>query len=275
MINSGLQDNDMDKKTIIDAVEKINCALKLDRKIVGVKFSFDEDEFAKSNAKKLTVKMAYCVMIRNAMEGKNLKASVENVGCFGGARALGMIEPDEMSLSGRFYHKLGLYRDLATSKNVQKNVTFCGHRLYGLTVKPVEDYDEEPDVILIVTTPYNSMRIIQAYTYAYGFHTAYKMSGNQAICSECTAFPFESNNINVSMLCAGTRYKAKWKDEEMAIGFPFNQFLSISKGLYATLDPIEPNEKKDEIIARCKENNVETPEIHYNKNYYTGLNPVD
>ena len=30
----------------------MNCALKLDRKIVGVKFLFDEDEFKKADAKR-------------------------------------------------------------------------------------------------------------------------------------------------------------------------------------------------------------------------------
>jgi uncharacterized protein (DUF169 family) len=263
----------MDKNVVNEAVKNMNLALKLDRKIVGVKFLFDEDEFKKADVKKLTGKMAYCVMIRTAMTGKAMKAAVDNFGCMGAARALSVVEPDEMSLSGRYYQRLGLYQDLATSKNVQRNMTFCRHKAYGIMVKPVEKYDEEPDVVLIVTNPYNGMRIIQAYTHVFGFNIAYKMSGNQAICSECTAFPFESNNINVSLLCAGTRFKAKWGDEEMAIGFPFNQFLSIVRGLYATLDLIEPNEKKAEIEVRFGEAGRTPPTIHYNKNYYTGLNP--
>jgi uncharacterized protein (DUF169 family) len=265
----------MDKKAINEAVKRMNCTIKLDRKIIGIKFIFDADEFTKAEAKELTGKMAYCVMVRNAMTGKNLKAAEKNAGCFGGARALGLIELDELSTSGRFYNKFGLYQDLTTSKNVQKNMTFCRHKAYGVMVKPLDEYNEEPDVVLIVTTPYNGMRIIQAYTYVFGFNTSLKMSGNQAICSECTAFPFESGDINVSLLCAGTRYKAKWGDEELAIGFPFHQFLQIVKGLSATLDPIEPNEKKIEIEVRFKEQNEKCPEIHYNKNYYTGLNPID
>ena len=152
-------------------------------------------------------------------------------------------------------------------------MTFCSHKPYGVMVKPVEEYEEEPDVVLVVTNPYNGMRIMQAYTHVFGFNTAFKMAGNQAICSECTAFPFESNDINVSLLCSGTRFKAKWQDEEIAIGFPFNQFLPIVRGLYATLDPIEPNEKKAEIEARCRKLDRAVPEIHYDGNYYTGLNP--
>jgi uncharacterized protein (DUF169 family) len=265
----------MDRITIAEAVKKFNCALKLERKIIGVKFLFDSDEFSKAEAKELTSKMPYCVMVRNAMEGKNLKAGVENAGCFGGAKAIGMIELDEMSTSGRFYRKLGLYRDLATSRNVQSTVTFCGHKLYGVMVKPLNEYNEEPDVVIIASNPYNGMRIVQGYTYVFGFNAAYKMSGNQAICSECTAVPFESNEINVSLLCAGTRYKAKWNDDEMAIGLPFNKFLPVVEGIYATLDLTEPNEKKKEIEARCLEMNIKAPSIQYNKNYYTGLNPVE
>jgi uncharacterized protein (DUF169 family) len=263
----------MDRGTLKEAVIRVNLALRLDRRIVGVKFLFDEEGFEKADSKKLSGKMAYCVMVRTAMTGKGLKGAAENFGCMGGAKALGMVELDEPSLSGRFYYKLGLYQDLATSKNVQRTTTFCQHRAYGVMVKPIEEYDQEPDVVLMATNPYNAMRIIQGYTHVFGFNTAFKMSGNQAICSECTAFPFESNNINVSLMCSGTRFKAKWGDEELAIGFPFNRFLSIVRGLYATLDPVEPNEKKAEIEAKFREAGKTPPVIHYDKNYYTGLNP--
>ncbi len=267
------QEKNLDKNIIKEAVKKAHLALKLDRKIAGVKFLFSEDEFEKADAKKLSGKLAYCVMVKAAMSGKGTKASARSFGCMGAAKALGVVEPDEMSSSGRFYQKLGLYQDLTISKNVQRNMTFCGHKAYGVMVKPVDAYDEEPDVVLIVTTPYNGMRIIQGYTHMFGYNTSYKIAGNQAVCSECTAFPFESNNINVSLLCSGTRFKAGWGDDELVIGFPFNQFLSIIKGIHATLDLTEPNEKKSEIEARCQKTGEAAPEIHYDKNYYTGLNP--
>jgi uncharacterized protein (DUF169 family) len=152
-------------------------------------------------------------------------------------------------------------------------MTFCKHHLYGIAVQPLEEYDAEPDVVLMVTNPYNAMRIMQAYTYAFGYNTSLKMAGNQAICSECTAFPFERNDINVSLLCSGTRFKAKWKDEELALGMPLNRFPSVVEGLYATLDPIEPDHKKREIEKRFEAQGRTGPAIHYGRNYYTGLNP--
>ena len=158
----------MGKEEFHQLVKDINCALKMDRRVVGVKFLFDEDEFARAGAKRVTGKIAYCVMVRTTMAGRSLKAAAENCGCMGGARALGLAGLDEMSLSGRFYHSLGLYRDLPTSKQVQHTMTFCSHKPYGVMVKPVEEYDEEPDVVLIVTNPYNGMRIMQGYSYAFG-----------------------------------------------------------------------------------------------------------
>ena len=263
----------MDREIIISAVKQLNCALNLDHKIVGVKFLFSADEYNKADVKKITGRIPYCVMVKAAMSGKGTKAAAENFGCNGAAKAVGAVEPGEISSSGRFYNSLGLYQDLATSKNVQRNTTFCSHKIHGIMVNPVEAFEEEPDIVLIATIPYNAMRIIQGYTHVFGFNTSYKMSGNQAVCSECTAFPFESNNINISLLCAGTRFKAGWLDSELMIGFPFNQFLSIVDGTIATLDLTEPNTKKSEIENRFREAGIICPKINYNKNYFTGLNP--
>lgn len=50
------------------------------------------------------------------------------------------------------------------------------------------------------------MRIVQAYTYKYGVHKNITLGGNQGICSECTAVPYENNDLNISTLCSGTRF---------------------------------------------------------------------
>ena len=42
----------------------------------------------------------------------------------------------------------------------------------------------------------------------------------QALCEECTTRPFESNEVNISMLCSGTRCVAQWQKDELRIGIP-------------------------------------------------------
>ena len=261
----------MDTIKIEQALDKAYCALALKRKIVGVKFLFDQEEFNQADAKPLTVKMPYCVMVKRAMLGNKIKAVFENFGCLSSARTLGLMEANDFFSSGRHYRKLGLYQNLVVAKNTLQQMTICQHKAYGVMIMPLEEFIDEPDVILVVSSPYQAMRVIQAYTYVYGVHTAFKMSGNQALCSECTAYPFENNSINVSMLCAGTRFMAGWGDDELAIGFPFNKFLPIIDGLYATLNLTEPDRKKAPIESRLQERQRDDMDIEYGKNYYTGL----
>lgn len=261
----------MDVNEIADAVEKAYCALDLKWKIIGVKFLFDRDEFEQAEAKQATAIMPYCVMVKRAMLGNTVKAVFDDFGCRASARALGIMPPDDLFLSGRHYNRLGLYRDLTVSKNIQQNMTLCQHQAYGIMLKPLEKYSVDPDVVLVLGNPCQAMRIVQAYTHQFGYHTNFKMAGNQAICSECTAYPFESNSINISMLCAGTRFMCGWGDEELAIGFPFNRFLQIIDGLYATINATEPDRKKIRIEARFAEHKRADLKIIFGKNYYTGL----
>ncbi|WP_352419703.1 DUF169 domain-containing protein [Proteiniborus sp.] len=261
----------MDISKLNDTISKAKCSLELKRKIVGMKFLFTEEEFKYADAKKLRAKSPYCVMVKTAMSGYSIKATLEDFGCLASARNLGILEADEIITSGRYHSKTGLYQDLITSRNVISNITMCKHKAYGIMLKPLEEYAENPDVVLIVSNPYNAMRIIQGYTYMYGTHSSFKMIGNNAICSECTAYPYESNDINVSLLCSGTRHMCGWGEDEMGIGIPFNKFSTVIDGLYATVNPIEPNEKKSIIESKLKEQRRDDLDIIYDKNYYTGL----
>lgn len=266
----------MNPQKLAEDLDKISCALELSRQIVGMKFLFTEEEFTAAQAKTLKGKMAYCVMVMAATNGHAFKANAYNFGCFGGARALGIVALDELFISGRLYDSLGLYRDLSTAKNVVNNLTCCRHQAYGVMLKPLSEFSREtPDIVIIVANAYNAMRIIQGYSYSYGANTAFKLTGNQAVCSECTAYPFESNNINISTLCAGTRFKAGWKDEELAVGLPFNQFSGMTEGIYATINAVEPNEKKRAIEARIMEHARSDLIVEYDKNYFTGRYQAD
>jgi len=259
----------MNQEQVKLSVTKANCALELNRRIVGMKFLFTEEEFQQADAKAIKVPIHYCAMVKSATAGHGIKAAAENFGCPGGARALGIVEPEETFASGRHYFGLGLYQDLITAKNARNNMTLCQHKAYGVMVKPLEEFNEEPDIVIMIANSYTAMRIVQGYTYMYGIHTDYKLSGNQALCSECTAYPFESNNVNISMLCGGTRNMAGWEVDEIGIGIPFNRFISVIDGVYKTVNAMEPNRNKTKIEEKLKQNGLNDLEIEYDKNYFT------
>lgn len=260
----------MNCNNINEMVTKANCSLELKNKIIGVKFLYSEDDFNSNDAQTLNNKMTYCVLVKLAMHGRSIKANFDNFACISSARALGIIKSDEKWLSGCQYLDKGMYQDLITSKKVVDNTTNIKQKVYGVILKPLEKYSSSPDVVIMVTSPYNIMRLIQGYTYTYGTYNNFKLIGNQAFCSECTAYPFESDNINISTLCAGTRYMAGWGKDEMALGIPFNKFAGMIEGLYNTINTIEPNEDKIIIAEKLKEAGRDDLTIEYDKNYYTG-----
>lgn len=252
-------------------VVKMNCALNLDKKIVGVKFLFNQADFDLAIAKEVINKLNYCVMVRAAMAGKALKAKGESLACLAGARALGLAATDDYYRSGQNGKRLGLYHDLATAKRVYDGMSRCEHNCCGIMVKPLEEYDDDPDVVIIISNAYNVMRVVQGYSYYSGIQSHFKMTGNQAICSEATAYPYLSNNINVSMLCIGTRHRAKWSDNELAVAFPYNLFTTVTAGVMETVNIMDDNKKKLRIESELLKNNIEDLKIRYNHNYYNDI----
>ncbi|MBP2628137.1 MAG: hypothetical protein H6Q68_2848 [Firmicutes bacterium] len=261
----------MNVSIMTEIVAKANCSLELKRQIIGVKFIHTEEGFKSADAQTAKSRMPYCVLVKLAMMGHSRKADLEHFGCLSAARAFGIIEPDEKWLSGCQYRDRGMYQDLGTAKKVVKNTTNVAQKAYGVMVKPLKAYSTAPDIVIIVTNPYNMMRLVQGYTYTYGTYKEFKIIGNQAFCSECTAYPFESDDINISTLCAGTRYMAGWSKDEMGLGIPFNKFSGMIEGLYKTINIMEPNSDKAVIEEKLKKAGREDLEIEYDKNYYTDL----
>ncbi len=248
-------------------INQLNCSLDLKRKIVGVKFIFTKEEFDVIDVKQVNSKMSYCNTVKLASKGKSFKSNVDNFFCKASARALGLMDVNNEITSGRLYYSFRMYNSVGTAKDVQKNVTYIDHKIYAVVVMPLEKFDIEPDVVVMIVNPYQAMRIVQGYSYSYGVAKNVKFTGNQGLCSECTATPYETNDLNISLLCANTRFAAKWSDEEMGLGVPFSMFNTVADGIMKTLDPSDPNGKKREIIERAKNQDIEV-DVNLGTSYY-------
>lgn len=252
----------------LSELKKLQAALGFDRQAVGVKFFYDQEAYAQEPAKEPSTKMAYCVMVRIASTGRASKSTLKQHDCGGATRALGLTEPSEQFLTGAEYFDFGLYETKQVAHNVASHITLCSRKTYGVAIKPLSQYTEPPDVVLIITDSFNTMRIIQGYTYKFGCQASFKLQGNQAVCSECTAYPLETDAINISAFCSGTRYLAGWRQDELCIGIPFGKFLATCEGVYATINGAEQNERKQQILANIEEAGLEAPHIGQDEAYY-------
>ncbi|WP_188398918.1 DUF169 domain-containing protein [Sporomusa sp. GT1] len=256
----------------INAAKWLDILLDLRRKPVGIKFLLTEADYTQSLAKVPQNGMPYCTAVKWAGQGRSYKMDAAHCSCFAASRALGMADITEDALSGSRHAKLGVYENLGVSRAVARDMVYCAHKCAGVEIMPLEQYTtSNPDVVILVTTPYNAMRITQAYAYHHGQLKNIKMAGMCAICQECTSYPHERNMPNISMLCSGTRCVAQWSKDELGIGIPYHYLEPVINGLRRTVNPMEFNQDKERIAQRLAEaGQADTMEIVLSQNYYTG-----
>lgn len=229
--------------------ELLSVSLDLDRDIIGVKFLETEEDFKNEDSIEITKPFRYCVMIKSALSGKSVKINKDNFKCNGSGVTFGYWDVPKNYFDEN--SKSSLHRDSEVSLNVKKNMYIYDKKTYGMVAKPLNMFkDSEPDVVIMVTNSYNAMRIAQGYTYNFGLKKDINIAGNEAICLETTLVPIMEEDMNISMLCAGTRYAAGWKDDEVSIGISKEKINGVVDGLINTINTIEPNYKKKQIISK-------------------------
>lgn len=258
----------MEKETNMqNSLKNITSALEIKRLVVGVKFLADKQSFDSACGKQPYNKMPYCVMVKVAMSNVALKVALNNFSCRGARNVLGLTEPLDSFVSGESGKQLGLYCDLNTSQNAAAKLTRIEKRSYGMQIMPLKDFSEEPDVVIIVSSPYNIMRILQGYGFHHGVVKACSVSGNQAFCSELTAEPVVNGDINFSMLCSGTRFWCGWSKDEMGIGIPYKYFNDVVDGILNTINATEPLSDKLRIADKFDEKHIALS-VDINRSYY-------
>lgn len=242
--------------------------LKLKRRIVGVKLAKTKAEFDAYDAKNCVAPIPYCVAVRSAMSGYSLKFTADNSGCLGSTRALGLEKPRPNFHSGEAGYSLGLFATQEIAASTAKKLPICPPETYGVVVMPLEKFQSTPDAALLTGTSRQCMRLLQGYSYFYGAYDGFCISGNQAVCVECTVFPLSTGRPNISLLCSGTRFSAKWDDGEVMAGIPGEIFETVVSGVLHTVNGVEPDDRKAEIIADLKELGYSTEEIVMGDAYY-------
>lgn len=265
--------------TIQQNTQYIQVLLELARKPVGIKFLLTKEAYEAFPADEFTNRMSYCTIVSRASRGKGGKFHAGHMACGGGATAIGLTEPTQDTLSGQKRLSQGAYEDLCVSRKISKNMAYCQHSAYGAAALPLELFDQPPDVAILVCNAFNAMRIVQAYAFSHGHARNICLSGMQAVCQECTSFPYEKDQLNLSLMCSGTRMLAGWSKDELAVGMPGRLFEKIVQGLSATVNPLERNAEKAGIQKRSAQSGLNLDfDLAFNRNYDDGCyrgGPVD
>lgn len=256
---------------IREDVSQLYALLMLERRIVGVKLTETNKEYMEYQGKEIKSPITYCTVVKLAMKGQAYKLPKDMCSCKGASRALAFNKPEDTYYDGTGPCQLGLFDDKETASKVSNETKFVKEAKTGVVIKPLEQFEKRPDMVLIVTNTYNAMRIMQGYTSEFGLQQELCMCGNQAICVECTSNPYVRNNINISMMCSGTRFYAQWGRDEVGIGVPVNKFHQLVRGVRKTVNSVENDKEKERIIQGLKLLGESTEDIQMNYTYYLQL----
>ncbi len=251
--------------------KKLEALLPLTRKVIGVKFARTQEEYDFYTARSAKGPISYCSAVKCAACGHAIKFEAKHSSCPGSSRALGLKAVTGEFLSGQTGMNLGLYESMECASCVAAKMPCLPFGMWGIIVKPLEEFESAPDVVLVITNSRCTMRFIQGYTYFYGANDHFFMTGNQAMCVEATVIPYQNDRMNISMLCSGTRHKAQWNDDEIVIGLPFSRFEKTVEGIRKTANAVEPDARKKVIIEELQKLGDPASDIFMGGAYYLHL----
>lgn len=233
-------------------VNRLTKALGLTRKIIGIRFIPFQQEYDALTLPTTKTKVTFCYMTKKAMAGTIFKVTAKQFRCTYGAYAVGVKQPDIHVTSGRNFYASGLYESKAIAKNAIDSMNYLTQEIYGLVLGPLDEM-EQADVVIMMGTAEQVMRIFQGYSYKFGAPHHICSMGNQAMCSDLVAKPFYNNDINLSLLCKGARMHTHAEPGELAVGMPVQMFSAVADGIIMTLNPVEHKAVKEQIIQRLEE----------------------
>lgn len=237
-IEYGLPHEQYPREDVLACMETLKEVIGLEREPVGITLLFTEEDYNAYPVEETTAAMPYCVMVKQAAtRGKGIKSRLEHHKCDGATTALALEPSTERIESGQEYFSYKLYSSNATARRMRESIKSL-HRMpvttYGVAVVPLSQCLQTPDVIILITNPLQSMRLVQGYEYHTGRKPVIDMGAMQGMCSELTVSPYLTGEMNVSVLCPSTRMLCKWSENDMAVGIPYELFERVTLGVEAT-----------------------------------------
>ena len=231
---------------ILSQIEKtFSNYLQLNERIIGITFINAPEAFDACDFGDVKGSLYYCYMVKLASQGKELKATVGQFACETASKILGL-EPYYSDADGvKGWEAIHIFNSnkLAAEKHNQLKQSLI--HPYGVGVAPLGSYSDMPDVVMVIANPYQAMRLLQGYHYFSSQNKSISMSGMCGVCYESTVLPFIQSDLNISMLCSGTRFVCKWREDSLIVSFPGNLLKPILDGIIKTADPCELDSKKE------------------------------
>jgi uncharacterized protein (DUF169 family) len=215
-----------------DASETLKKYLKLSGSPVAFRFATRKEDIP-AGMQELDKTIRHCSMAGLARkEGRIFYSTSDKHECNGGAWALGLREITESLKTGDFYFKLGKFESSAACKRTIDRVPHLQTlETYATLYAPLEKTPFDPQVVLIVASPWVMLKLAQSVLFQVGGRINAEFAGIQSVCSDACAQTYLNGQVNFSLGCDGSRKFSGIEDGEMVIGIPAELLPEITESL--------------------------------------------
>jgi len=212
--------------------ETLKKVLSLSGSPVAVKLARNREEVPAGIPEAKEV-VRHCQMVNMARrDGAIFYAPADKHQCNGGAWALGLKEITPSLQSGEHYFRLGKFESMPACRRTMDRIAHLrSGETYATVYAPLEKTPFDPDIVIIVTTPRNMLKLAQATLFRLGGRITSSMAGIQSVCSDATAQPYLTGKANFSLGCDGSRKFSGIVDEEMVMGFPIEMLVELGEAI--------------------------------------------
>jgi uncharacterized protein (DUF169 family) len=208
--------------------ETLKQSVGLEYEPVGVKFY----KTAPQNGIPKAEDHRMCQLIMRARKGENLILTKDEISCPAAAAALGFKPLPKNLQDGTMLQGYGIFRDKEAGIKVMNDMPRLEQAMYeAVEAKPLKDWDENPDVIVIEDEVEKLMWISLAYLNDGGGRLNMSTSILQAVCVDSIVLPYKSQKINMSFGCYGCRDATDAKPNEAILGIPFSKLDMVYENI--------------------------------------------
>ncbi|WAI01716.1 DUF169 domain-containing protein [Methanogenium organophilum] len=198
---------------------------------VAVKLVHSGDEIP-AGYEKVPEKSRHCQFVQDArLNGMKGYATQDDHMCKGGAGVMGIETLPEQVANGSTYHKLGNFKTAEGALDTVSAIPKSTESHYASLYSPLETAEFEPDVIVIVATPRQALRLSQAYLHEKGGRISSDYSGIQSLCGDAVVAVKERGVPNMTLGCNGSRKFSGIAEDEVILGIPPKNLPAIVEAL--------------------------------------------
>lgn len=252
------------EKSILETSQLLEIYLQLSNQVVGIKHLKTQESYDRHEFMTHKYPMYHCYYVKLASRGRSFKASAKEMACETGSKVIGL-EPYFDDKSGvKAWDAIKVYANTELSQSKHGLLRPKNSNQAGIAIGALSRFNEEPDTLIIIVNAYQMMRLSQGYSYHFKEDLSIRMSGMCGVCYESSKYPYDSQKMNISSLCSGTRFICQWDDNLMMVSMPYTLIDQVMDGIIKTANPCEVDEIKKKIQAL-----IDNPEtLQLQENYF-------